>query len=122
MQAPECFSWRTDHSASVPVVRASSDSHQLIYPFAAVGIDYFGPLYVHTGPVSRSARKNPKLYKWHGCIFTCLRYRAVHIKIASNLSTDSFINALIRFVGRRGPPGVIYSDNGTILGSQKPMS
>ena len=100
-------------TAPLPVVRVSSDSHQLIYPFAAVGIDYFGPLYVHAGPVTRSARKNPKLHKRFGCIFTCLRYRAVHIETASDLSTDSFINALTRFVGRRGPPGVIYSDNGT---------
>ena len=44
-------------------VRVSSDSHQLIYPFAAVGIDYFGPLYVHAGPLTRSMKKNPKLHK-----------------------------------------------------------
>ena len=33
--------------------------------------------------------------------------------MAEDLSTDSFINAILRFVGRRGPPKVIYSDNGT---------
>lgn len=100
-------------TAPLPAVRVSSDSHQLIFPFAAVGIDYFGPLYVHTGPLTRSTRKNPKLHKRYGCIFTCLRYRAVHIEIASDLSTDSFINAVTRFVARRGPPRVIYSDNGS---------
>ena len=46
-------------------------------------------------------------------IFTCLRYRAIHIEVAQDLSTDSFINAVIRFVSRRGPPRVIYSDNGS---------
>ena len=100
-------------TAPLPAVRVSSDSHQLIYPFAAVGIDYFGPLYVHAGPITRSMRKNPKLHKRYGCIFTCLRYRAVHIEVASDLTTDSFINAVTRFVARRGPPRVIYSDNGT---------
>ena len=99
-------------TAPLPAVRVSSDSHQLIYPFAAVGIDYFGPLYVHAGPLTRSMRKNPKLHKRYGCIFTCLRYRAVHIELASDLTTDSFINAVTRFVARRGPPRVIYSDNG----------
>jgi len=58
-------------------------------------------------------RKNPKLHKRYGCIFTCLRYRAVHIELANDLTTDSFIQAVTRFVGRRGPPRVIYSDNGT---------
>lgn len=100
-------------TAPLPVVRVSSDSHQLIYPFAAVGIDYFGPLYVHTGPVTRSKKKNPTLHKRYGCIFACLRYRAVHIEIANDLSTDSFNNAVTRFVARRGPPRMIYSDNGT---------
>ena len=108
-------------TAPLPVVRVSSDSHQLIYPFAAVGIDYFGPLYVHTGPVTRSARKNLKLHRRCGCIFTFLRYRAVHIEIASNLSTDSFINAMSRFVGRQGPPRVIYSATVRTIEEQKAM-
>ena len=99
--------------ATLPAVRVSSDSHQMIYPFTAVGIDHFGPLYVHAGPLTRSVRKNPKLHKCYGSIFTCLRYSAVHIELASDLTTDSFINAVTRFVARRGPPRVIYSDNGT---------
>jgi hypothetical protein len=37
----------------------------------------------------------------------------VHIEVAEDLSTDSFINAVLRFVGRRGSPRIIYSDNGT---------
>ncbi|KAK2547580.1 hypothetical protein P5673_032401 [Acropora cervicornis] len=58
-------------------------------------------------------RKNPKLHKRYGCIFTCLRYRAVHIELASDLIIDSFVNAVTRFVARRGPPRVIYSENGS---------
>ena len=30
--------------------------------------------------------------------------------VTEDLATDSFINAVLRFVGRRGPPRVIYSD------------
>ena len=99
-------------TAPLPVVRVSSDSHRIIYPFAAVGLDYFGPLSVKMGPNTRS-KSDPTLNKRYGGIFTCLKYRAVHIEVAEDLSTDSFINAVLRFVGRRGPPTVIYSDNGT---------
>ena len=99
-------------TAPLPVVGVSLDSHRLVYPFAAVGLDYFGPLYVKIGPNTRS-RRDPSMNKRYGCIFTCLRYRAVYIELVNNLSTDSFINAVLRFVSRRGPPGILYSDNGT---------
>ena len=97
--------------APLPAVRTSSDEDSLVYPFAAVSIDYFGPLFVKLGPRTRS--KNPALAKRYGCIFTCLRYRAVHIEVSEDLSTDSFISAILPFVGRRGLPRVMYSDNGT---------
>ncbi|XP_068671229.1 uncharacterized protein [Montipora foliosa] len=59
-------------TAQLPVVRISSDSDRIIYPFAAVGLDYFGPLYVKTGPNNKS-KKNATLNKRYGCIFTHLR-------------------------------------------------
>ena len=80
-------------------------------PFSHVGVDYFGPLVVRRG------RTDVKRY---GCIFTCLTIRAVHIEIAHSLNTDSFINALRRFICRRGTPQHIYSDNGTnFVGANK---
>ncbi len=60
-------------------------------PFTYAGVDYFGPFYIKEG---RSQRK-----RW-GCLFTCLVTRAVHIETANSLSTDSFINAYRRFIGR----------------------
>ncbi|XP_006816328.1 uncharacterized protein LOC102803533 [Saccoglossus kowalevskii] len=73
-------------------------------PFSHVGIDYFGPLYVkyRRGTIKR-----------YGCVFTCLAIRAVHIEVAHDLSTDSFIQSVWRFISRRGPPTHLYSDNGT---------
>jgi len=32
--------------------------------------------------------------------------------VAEDLATNSFIDAVLRFVGRRGPPIVMYGDNG----------
>jgi len=73
-------------------------------PFTFVGVDFFGPFFVKVG------RSQVKRY---GCIFTCMAVRAVHIEVAHSMETDSFINALQRFICRRGQPKEIRSDNGT---------
>ena len=39
--------------------------------------------------------------------------RAVHLEVAHSLDADAFINALRRFIARRGKPQIIISDNGT---------
>lgn len=82
-------------------------------PFTYVGVDYFGPFLVKRG------RSRVKRY---GCIFTCLTIRAIHIEIANSLDTDSFINALQRFMCRRGQPELIRSDNGTnFVGAERDL-
>ena len=66
-------------------------------PFTYVGIDHFGPLEV------KQDRSRVKRYR---CLFTCLTTRAVHLKIAHFLDTDSMINALRRFISVRGKRGM----------------
>ena len=39
--------------------------------------------------------------------------RAVHIEVVPKLDTDSCLNAIMRFIARRGKPNTIISDNGT---------
>ena len=73
-------------------------------PFSSVGIDCFGPFLVKRG---RSQEKR------YGCIFSCSAVRAIHIEMLHSLESDSFLNALMRFVARRGKPEMIRSDNGT---------
>ena len=46
-------------------------------------------------------------------MFKCLTTRAVHLEIAGDMSTDSFILALRQFISRRGPTDIIRADNGT---------
>ncbi|XP_028408116.1 uncharacterized protein LOC114530710 [Dendronephthya gigantea] len=82
-------------------------------PFTHTGVDYFGPFIIKEG------RKELKKY---GAIFTCLVSRAVHIEVANSLSSDSFIQALRRFISRRGPVTKIRSDNGSnFVGANKEL-
>ncbi|XP_046558819.1 uncharacterized protein LOC124267876 [Haliotis rubra] len=73
-------------------------------PFTYVGIDCFGPFEV---------KRARSIVKRYGCIFTCLTTRAVHIEKLDSMNTDSFIDALRRFVIRRGKPEKIRTDNGS---------
>ena len=73
-------------------------------PFTFVGVDYFGPFHV------KFRRGTTK--RW-GCLFTCLTTRAVHLETVHEMSADSFIMAFHRFIGRRGTPKEMFSDNGS---------
>ncbi|XP_055633682.1 uncharacterized protein LOC129774019 [Toxorhynchites rutilus septentrionalis] len=75
-------------------------------PFSKTGIDYFGPVYIRPGP-RRTA------VKAYVSLFVCMCTKAVHLELVSDLSTDRFIQALRRFMARRGKCTDIYSDNGT---------
>ncbi|XP_073956512.1 uncharacterized protein [Choristoneura fumiferana] len=57
-------------------------------PFSFTGLDYFGPLEVTVA-------------------------RHLHLEVVVSLSTDSAINALRRFIARRGCPTELWSDNAT---------
>ncbi len=90
------------------------DRVQVSAPFTYCGTDYFGPFMIKEG------RKELKRY---GVIFTCMASRAVHIEVANSLSTDSFINALRRFISIRGPIRVLRSDQGTnFIGAKSELS
>lgn len=53
----------------------------------------------------------------------CLATKAVHIELVNDLSTEGFLNALRRFVSRRGNIKEIYSDNATnFVGSNRELS
>lgn len=99
----------TQRMADLPRCRVEGDSP----PFTYTGVDFFGPVIVKRG------RSEVKRY---GCLFTCLTIRAVHLEISYSLDTDSFVNALHRFVSRRGKPREIWCDNGTnFVGAEKQL-
>ncbi|XP_044583145.1 uncharacterized protein LOC123264093 [Cotesia glomerata] len=85
--------------------------------FSHVRVDYFGPLFIK----KRKFRNRTKV-KVYGCVFICMATKAVHLEIASDLTTDGFLGAFGRFIGRRGVPSHVYSDNGTnFVGANKQL-
>ena len=51
--------------------------------------------------------------KRYGCLYSCLSSRAIHNESTNSLPTDAFIQALQRFVSRRGNVWVTRTDNNT---------
>ncbi|XP_062712285.1 uncharacterized protein LOC115269273 [Aedes albopictus] len=76
--------------------------------FTHVGVDYAGPFKIHALCV-----REVKTSKDYLAVFVCMATKAVHLEAASDLSSRTFIAALKRFIGRRGYPNEIWSDNGT---------
>ena len=82
-------------------------------PFTYRAVDYFGPWIV------KEKRKELKRY---GVLFTFMASRAIHLEVAHSLETDSFINALRRFICRRCPIRQMRSDQGTnFVGAKKEL-
>ncbi|XP_029157246.1 uncharacterized protein LOC114929752 [Nylanderia fulva] len=75
--------------------------------FENCGVDYAGPYYYKQG-----LRKNTKLIKCYMTIFVCFATKAVHIELATDMTSEAFLNVFKRFISRRGYPANIYSDNG----------
>ncbi|XP_049868956.1 uncharacterized protein LOC126368838 [Pectinophora gossypiella] len=78
------------------------------YPFENVGMDYAGPI----SSVSRQGR-GCKVVKVFIAIFVCFTTKAIHLELVGDLTSNTFLLALRRFISRRGKPINIYSDNGT---------
>ncbi|XP_072178274.1 uncharacterized protein [Diadema setosum] len=95
--------------ADLPADRLTPDEP----PFSRVGIDYFGPF---------ELKRGRSVVKRYGVLFTCLSVRAVHLEMADSLDTDSCINAIRRFIARRGNVREIRSDNGTnLVGAEREL-
>ena len=69
--------------------------------FETTGVDMAGTLFLRDG------------HKVWLCLYTCAAYWAVHLELASSLSTDSLIRTFRRFVARRERRAIVYSENGT---------
>ena len=86
--------------SDLPVVR----KEDIVTPFTTTGVDYFGPFSI------KLFRRTVK--RWY-CLFACLSVRIVHMEMVQSLETRSCLDAVHRFIARRGKPKTIISDNGT---------
>lgn len=77
-------------------------------PFTHTDIDFAGPF-----DLKSSRLRNAKLQKGYAAIFVCFSTRAIHLEVCSELSAEAFLATFDRFVGRRGLPKNVFSDNGT---------
>jgi transposase InsO family protein len=78
--------------------------------FHHTGMDFFGPFEL-TG----------RRRAW-GLLFTCLTVRAVHLEVCQDMTVDAWLNAVERFMARRGKPASITCDNGgTFVGGNKKL-
>ncbi|XP_022199976.2 uncharacterized protein LOC111056874 [Nilaparvata lugens] len=84
-------------------------------PFTVSGVDYCGPFFVK--PSRKKGQQGTECYI---CVSICFSCKAVHLELAEDISTASFIAALQRFISRRGRPSEMYSDNETnFVGAQR---
>lgn len=94
---------QTQIMASLPPERTT-----LSRPFLNTGVDFAGPF-----TIRNFTGRACLLTKGYACIFVCFATKAVHLEATSDLSTQAFLAAFARFIGRRGCPAQIFSDNGT---------
>ena len=90
---------------NLPLARLQSGE----LPFTHKGADCFGLFMI------KSRRTE---YKRCGCVFVCMTTTAIHLDVLPDMTTDAFINALRRFLARRGPVKNFYITMAAIFWAQ----
>ena len=69
--------------------------------FTRTSVDFGGPFVTLQGRGKRRQKR-------YLCLFTCMATRAVHLEMAYEFDTDSFLNAFYSMAGRRGLPVEVF--------------
>ncbi|XP_030386878.1 uncharacterized protein LOC115633562 [Scaptodrosophila lebanonensis] len=91
-------------SASEPWTTLPTNRLTTSKAFETTGLDFAGPLYIAT-------EEGPSNRKVYIMLFTCAAIRGVHLELVADMTVESCIGALRKFVARRGPVKTIISDN-----------
>jgi len=104
-----CFRYKPKTQEHLMADLSESSVNTFSKPFEISGVDYAGPLQV------RESRRRGRIRTSKGyiAVLTCFATKAVHLELVSDLTTETFLAALRRFVARRGLCSTIYSDNAT---------
>lgn len=76
-------------------------------PFQVTGIDFAGPVQIKNSRIRRAL-----VTKGYVCVFVCFTTKAIHLELANDLSTPTFLACFKRFIARRGLPTEVFCDNG----------
>ena len=90
---------------------------QCSYPFENSGVDYLGSILVR-----QVFDDDDKFHKVEVVVYTCAVTRAVHLDVVPDLSAAAFIRSLKRFIGRKGKPNIMISDNATCFKNEEVKS
>ncbi|GBN00482.1 hypothetical protein AVEN_238335-1 [Araneus ventricosus] len=88
-------------SSEVPFPPLPKDRTKISAVFQVMGIDLAGPL------LTKSREK-----VWI-VLFSFAFFRAVHLELIPSLNTNTLIQAIRKFISRRGQISTVYSENGT---------
>lgn len=113
-----CFKFKPRHTEPLMGEEPTYRVQEQIKPFWHTGVDY-------AGPINITPRKGRGItsHKAYISLFICLTTKAIHIELVNDLSSDSFISALKRFISRRGPISVIHTDGATnFLGAKNQLN
>ncbi|CAB4042936.1 PREDICTED: uncharacterized protein LOC107336482, partial [Paramuricea clavata] len=86
----------------LPEFRLSND-----FAFSKIAVDYAGRMYVKD-----IYSQSKDMYKVYISLYTCSSSRALHLDLVPDMSSEAFVRSLERFIGRRGIPALIISNNG----------
>jgi len=87
-------------------------------PFVNTGCDYAGPIFLKDAKV-----RKPRISKGYICLFVCMVTSAITLELVTDMTTETFLAALRRFISLRGKCSKIYSDNGTnIIGAKRSLN
>ena len=83
-------------------------------PFCSSGLDFLGPLYVHSENVDTTVEKV------YVCLDTCSSTRVIHLVLCKNLKVMEFLMSFHCFSARRGLLCMLISNNAKTFTSSSP--
>ncbi|KAL0893471.1 hypothetical protein ABMA27_013673 [Loxostege sticticalis] len=101
-----CFKLKSSAAKQLMGSLPSDRVVQSLRAFQKVGMDFAGPVEVKQSRIRRSVTG-----KGYILVFVCFSTKAVHLELASDLSTATFLACFRRFISRRGLPSDCYCDN-----------
>ncbi|XP_065724482.2 uncharacterized protein [Drosophila suzukii] len=112
-----CFRQR-HHTAQQQMADLPSVRVTQALPFVNTGCDYAGPILLKDAKVRKT-----RISKGYICLFVCMVTSAIYLELVTDLTTETFLAALRRFISLRGKCSKIYSDNGTnFIGAKRALN